>query len=92
MVTVMDVKQAVEAAKTYLQEVFGSELMTAPRLEEVWFDEDHKSWCVTLGFFRKPDDVTKTMGPFSTYSYKVVRVESMFGKPVSIKDRERAAA
>ena len=92
LVNNMDVKQAVEIARSYLQEVFGNELMSPPRLEEVWLDEDSGVWCLTFGFYRKPDDLTKVIGTFSTYSYKVVRVDDKTGKPLSIKDRERAAA
>ena len=89
----MDVKQAVAAAKAHLLDVFGAELMSAPRLEEVWFDDAERVWCVTLGFFRKPDDLmTKAAGSFSTYDYKVVRVEDSTGKPRSIRNREQAAA
>lgn len=91
-VIVMDVKQAVDAAKSYLQDVFGAEVTTAPRLEEVWFDDDDRSWCVTLGFFRKPDDLSKNLGIFSTYAYKVVRIDNSSERPNSIMDRERVAA
>ena len=89
----MDAKQAVEAAKSHLLDVFGAEMMSAPRIEEVWFEEAERQWCVTLGFFRKPDDlVAKAAGTFSTYDYKVVRIEDITGKPRSIKNREQAAA
>ncbi len=89
----MDAKQAVEAAKAHLLDVFGAEMMSAPRLEEVWFEDTEKVWCITLGFFRKPDELmAKASGTFSTYDYKVVQVEDVTGSPRSIKNRERAAA
>ena len=58
----MDVKQAVAAAKAHLLDVFGAELMSAPRLEEVWFEDAQRVWCVTLGFFRKPDELMAKTG------------------------------
>ena len=89
----MDVKQAVAAAKVHLLDVFGAELMSAPRIEEVWFEDVGRVWCVTLGFFRKPDDLmAKAAGTFSTYDYKVVQIEDFSGKPLSIKNRDRVAA
>lgn len=89
----MDVKQAVAAAKAHLLDVFGAEMMSDPRLEEVWFDEGERVWCVTLGFYRKPDELmSKVAGSFSTYDYKVVRLEGVDGKPRSIRNREQAAA
>lgn len=87
----MDPKQAVETAKSYLSEMFAAELMSAPRLEEVWFDDAEKVWCVTLGFYRKPDELLKAAGRFSTYDYKVIRLD-VNGTPRSIKNREPAAA
>ncbi len=88
----MEAKEAIAAAKAYLEELFGPELMSPPRLEEIWFDESDKAWCVTFGFFRKPDEVLKTTGRYSTYVYKVVRLTKATGTPVSIKDRDRVAA
>jgi hypothetical protein len=35
----MDLKQAVEVASSHLHDVFASEIVGAPRLEEFWFDE-----------------------------------------------------
>jgi type IV secretory pathway ATPase VirB11/archaellum biosynthesis ATPase len=89
----MELKQAVSAAKAHLLDVFSAEMMSDPRLEEVWFDDADQVWCVTFGFFRKPDDLlVKVQGSFSTFDYKVVRVGGDSGKPISIRNRERAAA
>ena len=89
----MDVKQAVAAAKVHLLDVFGAELMSTPRIEEVWFEDVGRIWCVTLGFFRKPDELaTKAAGTYSTYDYKVVRIEDASGNPLSIKNRDQVAA
>ena len=88
----MNAKQVVGLAKAHLRETFADELLSEPRLEEIWFEDADKTWCVTLGFFRKPDEqLTKATGSFSTFDYKVVRLAES-GKPISIKNRERAAA
>lgn len=87
----MNAKQVVSLAKAHLGETFADEMFSEPRLEEIWFEDAEKVWCVTLGFFRKPDDLTKATGSFATFDYKVVRLTES-GTPVSIKNRERAAA
>ena len=78
----MDAKQAASAAKAHLVDVFAGELPSDPRLEEVWFEDAERVWCVTLGFFRKPEEVLKAAGTYSTFDYKVVRIEDVSGKPL----------
>ncbi len=88
----MNAKQVVSIAKTHLRETFADELLWEPRLEEIWFEDAEKVWCVTLGFFRKPDEhLRKATGTFSTFDYKIVRLTED-GKPLSIRNRESAAA
>ena len=89
----MEVKQAIGTAKAHLLDLFGAELMSQPRLEEVWFEDADNAWCVTLGFFRKPDELTtRAAGTYSTYDYKVVQIDDDTGKPKSIRNRDRVAA
>lgn len=88
----MDAKEAIARARSYLDELFGDEMMSAARLEEVWRDKTENVWCVTFGFFRKPEDVLKSTGRFATYEYKVVRINPATGEPVSIRNRDTAAA
>ena len=88
----MDAKQAIATAKKHLLEMFQDEMLSPPRLEEIWFDDSKYVWCVTLGFFRKPDDLLKATGTFSTFVYKVVRIDDATGQPQSIRNREAAAA
>jgi hypothetical protein len=83
---IMDVKQAVASAREHLIEVFSGEIASPPSLEEVWFDDDEKQWCVTFGLKR-----TKASGGFGSivlpFDYKVVRLDEADGKPISIRDR-----
>ena len=89
----MDAKQAVATAKTHLLEIFADEMLSAPRLEEIWLDESEHVWCITFGFFRKPDSALTSMtGTFSSFEYKVVRVDDATGQSRSIRNREPAAA
>lgn len=45
----MDVKEAVVVAKAHAAIVFDGEKI---RIEDVWFDEEHSEWCVTVGLQR----------------------------------------
>ena len=90
----MDAKLAIAAAKAHLQDVFADEMMSAARVEEIWLEDDGRIWCVTLSFFRKPDELlTNVAGRFATNDSKVIRIENKAGGgPLSIKDRVRVAA
>lgn len=82
----MDVKQAVSSARSHLVEVFSDELVSPPTLEEVWFDDDEKEWCVTFGLKRSRSGAAlgSLVLPFD---FKVVRLAAQDGKPISISDR-----
>lgn len=94
----MDVKQAVAAAKTYVTEVFSEEATMAPTLEEVWFDEKKKMWCITLGLRRAENsgerDWRDPLGlkDRPVPNYKVVRVADKDGRVESVKNREPVGA
>ncbi len=44
--------EAVDAAKSYVVDLFGAEGATNVGLEELRFDSDHLQWLVTVGFSR----------------------------------------
>ena len=46
----MDVKQAVQTAKSYIVGLFDEEEITDVGLEEVEFDELSDEWRITIGF------------------------------------------
>ena len=84
----MDVKQAVTAARQHFSDVFEQEAT----LEEVWFDDHENVWCITFslrrpdpGSWRDPIGATKL-------HYKTVRISDADGKPISIRNRDAAAA
>lgn len=86
----MDLKAAITTAKQHLMDVFVDESVTSPQLEEVWFDEVQSQWCVTLGFWRKPTN--PMIGVLANRDYKVVRIDALSGKPISIRNRDLSAA
>lgn len=71
----MDVKEAVRLAKEHAKSVFEGEEV---RLEEVWFDDDSKQWCVTVGLQRRelpsPFEMM-TSRPMTRMHYKTVRID-----------------
>jgi hypothetical protein len=85
----MDVKQAVSNARSHLLEVFSDELVSPPTLEEVWFDDDERQWCVTFGL--KRTRAGAALGSLVLpFDFKVVRLGEQDGKPISIRDRSMA--
>lgn len=91
----MDVKQAVQEAKSHILYLFGEEGVTNLGLEEVDFDADAQAWTVTVGFSR-PWDKPPTGSVASALAqlaapkrdYKVVRIDDATGKVRSVKNRE----
>lgn len=83
----MEAKEAIDIGKKYLTDLFGTDLDSPPRLEEVWRDQKNV-WNVILGFYRKPNDLAGIAGlkPFSTHERKVVRVDDTSGTALSITD------
>lgn len=89
----MDVREAVAAAKKYVQEIFSEENISNLGLEEVEFDEPARIWSVTLGFSR-PWDTAEN--PFVALgrslqrprAYRIVRISDETGKVLSLKSRK----
>lgn len=87
----MEVKQAVAAAKKYVEELFAGESPASVGLEEVEFDDDLKQWLVTVGFVR-PWDKSGMLADFSPppRTYKIITISDATGKALSIRNREPA--
>jgi hypothetical protein len=99
----MDVKEAVGTAKAYVSDLFKDQIYSDPLLEEVEFDDNSRTWRITIGFLRLPeirrgpsdaDQVNGTPGlgvpPFGMprRAYKVVRINDAGGNVVSVRDRD----
>ena len=81
----VDVKQAVSRAMSYLKELYPIEQFKDVLLEEVDLSEDNEYWNVTIGFTRRQD--TTSGGPMATLigqssefkrEYKVFQIDSIF--------------
>ncbi len=87
----MNVKEAVSAAKGFIQDLFADEGITDIGLEEVEFDEPEDEWRVTIGFTR-PWDKAGGIATFASptnprRTYKVVHISGETGKVASVKNR-----
>lgn len=80
----MDVKEAMEKAKTYFSDAFAGEDLWEIELEEVEFDYEVDVWKITIGF-RRPWDVPHGDGGASPQeallrrSYKTLRIDDGTG-------------
>lgn len=88
---VMDVKLAVEHAKSQITALFGGEGIKNVGLEEVMFDEKQAVWHVTIGFSRPWDEPKNALAAlagqnsFWRRAYKVVTMDDVTGNVISVK-------
>lgn len=96
----MDVKEAVEKAKTYVAELFSDERITNLGLEETEHDPAGGKWRITLAFSRpwntprtRAQEILDNLGAVSSLrrSYKVITI-SEDGEVLSMKSRSGAEA
>ena len=84
----IDVKEAVEKAKTFVQDVVGSDEIRRLTLEEIELSEDAKSWLVTLGLaLVEPYDLLSP-GRLEK-SLKLFRVDRSSGDVLSMTSADR---
>jgi hypothetical protein len=95
----IDVKQAVTAAKAYVSELFPSGEALDLRLEEVEHSQETNRWEVTLSFLMKrplPEGLRGPMIDIAVASvlaqpydrvYKTIGVEDQTGEVISMKIR-----
>lgn len=82
------VKLAVENAKTFVQDIVGSNEIRRLTLEEVELSEDGKDWLVTLGLaLNDPFDLLNPGKPEK--SVKLFRVNATNGEVVSMTSADR---
>jgi hypothetical protein len=81
----IEAKQAIDIARNHLTTLFEGETRGRPSLEEVWFDDVERVWCVTFGIrHRSASTSPLTLEQRHTADYRTVRV-SQSGMPLSIK-------
>jgi hypothetical protein len=85
----VDVKQAVENAKTFVQDVVGKTEIRRLTLEEVQLSEDGKNWLVTLGLaLSDPFDLlSSTTAPEK--SLKIFKIDAGTGEVHSMMAADR---
>ena len=89
----MDVKQAVQAAKSHVAEIFADESIANVGLEEVEFDESNQVWAITVGFSRvwgRPGDLIRALDGGTARTFKIVHIEDESGHVRSVKHRDVA--
>jgi hypothetical protein len=87
----IDAKQAISIAREHFSTLFEGEAQGRPTLEEIWFDDAEKVWCVTFGIRHRSVGASPfTMETRQTADYRTVRVTEG-GKPLSIKLHDTAA-
>ena len=87
----MEVKQAVQMAKEHVAELFADEPIDNVGLEEVEFNEQNKTWEITIGFSRfwgQPGGVFRALdGTPRPRTFKIVRIKDGSGRIQSVKHR-----
>ena len=83
----MNVKQAVEVAKKYIQELFGEEEIGNLALEEIDAEKEG-FWRITIGFSRPWNRrIGSILGGEQSRAYKVVLVRDSDGHVLSVRNR-----
>lgn len=90
----MDVKEAVKKAKTYVADLLADEGLMNLGLEEIEHNDAGGVWYVTVGFSRPWNNVKNALvaltGDVATpRSYRVVALRDSDGEVVSVKRRDR---
>lgn len=91
----MDVKEVVQTARLYIEEVFADEDTSNTRLEEVDYNSKDAVWNVTFSFLRPTGMMSGgdilfpsgVKGRNVRRDYKVVVVDSASGQATSIRHR-----
>lgn len=91
----MDVKEAVQAARAHVSEIFAGEMLTDVGLEEVTFDHEEDGagvWAITIGFSRPWDDPNRhgpQLGEAAPprRTYMTVRIHDATGKALELTRR-----
>jgi hypothetical protein len=85
----VDVKRAVENAKSFVEDVVGRNEIRRLTLEEVELSEDGKKWLVTLGLaLNDPFDLLRTTES-PEKSVKLFRVDAESGLVLSMTSADR---
>jgi hypothetical protein len=95
----LEVKDAVRLAKQHIADLFADEKIADLGLEEVVYNDEEKSWEITVGFsrpwqkFSAVDAVTQGYtylrgNPNAAREYKVVKIREDDSRVTAVKIRE----
>jgi hypothetical protein len=89
----MEVKEAVQIAINYIDDLFSNENISNVGLEEITFDDTQNCWNVTVGFsrpwdYQSPGFATSLQPQKPVRQYKIIKVSDLEGKVKTIKIRE----
>ncbi len=85
----VDVKQAVQAATSYFEDLYSQELASWLRLEEVKLSEDESQWQITLSFVDESEShpLSPVLGSAPRH-YKIFEIDADSGKVRSMLIRK----
>ena len=91
----MDRLEAVKTAKQYITDLYSSEGITKPRLEELNYDRLNSCWLITVGFAyregggERATALTPTLARavYGDRVYKLVRIDDGSGEVIGMTDR-----
>jgi hypothetical protein len=89
----LTVKEAVQRAKAFVQDVLEGESPTNIGLEEVEFSPENGAWKITIGFSRPWNTsrgalATITGDQAARRAYRIVTLDDATGEPLSMTKRE----
>lgn len=90
----MDDKQAIEAAKSAIADLFGGEGATQISFEEIEFDEADRQWRVAIDFYRPRTNLeahlfgnnAAALAPRFRRDRRVVTIADADGRVLSVKE------
>ena len=86
----MEATEAVKTAKQYVTDLFADEGIVELGLEELDVDQG-RYWKITIGFSRPwSGSIPSVLGGQTGRSYKIVRIDDVNGRILSVKDRTLA--
>ena len=83
----ISVKEAVEIALRFADEVLAQDKLLDPRLEEIELSEGGDFWHVTVSFVRAPSKLVEMLEA-NVREYKVFTIDSDSGQVQSMKIRQ----
>lgn len=89
----IDLHTAIQIALHFFKETFGEYRLENVRLEEVERSDDGKHWLITIGYNDPALQIPIPLMPPSVKirdlrQYKIIRVDALTGKAVSVKIRD----